>query len=43
MKNEIITPDNVYKPKGPSAHAQAVKVVNMVYVAGQVAFDKDGN
>ncbi len=43
MKKEIIAPDNVHNPTGPIAHAQAVRVGNMVYVAGQVAFDQDGN
>ena len=44
MKKEVVVvPDNVYNPTGPIAHAQAVKVGNMVYVAGQAALDRDGN
>ena len=43
MKKEIINPDTVYKPVGPIAHSQAIKVGDTVYISGQVSADKDGN
>ena len=40
MKQERIAPDNVMKT---TAYAHAIKVGNTIYIAGQVAYDENGN
>ena len=39
MAKEIITPPNVYRPRG---YSHAFKCGNTIYIAGQVAFDQEG-
>lgn len=45
MKKTLSNPDNVAGPVGPYSHLATVEVADAVflYLAGQVAFDKEGN
>ncbi len=43
MKKEIIVAGNVHQRMDPRAHAQAVRVGNLVFTSGQVAVDQEGN
>ncbi len=40
MAKEIISPENRFAPEG---YSHAIKAGKTIYLAGQVAFDKDGN
>ncbi len=40
MDREVIVPSNVYKSGG---YSQAIKIGNIVYVAGVVGLDENGN
>ncbi len=42
MGKQFFNPANIHKPRGYT-HAVAVEGGRMVFIAGQVAFDKDGN
>jgi enamine deaminase RidA (YjgF/YER057c/UK114 family) len=42
MEKQFFNPSNMHRPRGYT-HAVAVDGGRLVFVAGQVAFDKDGN
>ena len=42
MELEIVTPKNVFNTKKDYGYGQAVRVGNMIYLAGQVAWDIEG-
>jgi enamine deaminase RidA (YjgF/YER057c/UK114 family) len=42
MEKQFFNPSNVHRPRGYT-HAVAVESGRLIFVAGQVAFDKDGN
>ena len=43
MKREILCPANVFDPRQKYGYVQAIKVGNTIYLAGQVAWDEQGN
>ena len=43
MELEIVSPSNVLDTRKPYGYGQAVKVGNTIYLAGQVAWDEEGN
>ena len=42
MKERIV-PDTMAKPVGPYSHATKVSAKQLIFIAGQVPIDKDGN
>jgi enamine deaminase RidA (YjgF/YER057c/UK114 family) len=42
MEKQFFNPSSVHRPRGYS-HAVAVEGGRLIFIAGQVAFDKDGN
>jgi 2-iminobutanoate/2-iminopropanoate deaminase len=42
MEKQFFNPSNMHRPRGYT-HAVAVDGGRLIFVAGQVAFDKDGN
>ncbi len=42
MEKQFFNPANIHKPRGYT-HAVAVEGGRTIFIAGQVAFDKDGN
>jgi len=42
MKKQFFNPSNIHSPRGYT-HAVAVDGGRLIFIAGQVAFDKDGN
>lgn len=43
MAKEIISPPNVFDTRKRYGYSQAIKAGNTIYLAGQVAWDEDGN
>jgi reactive intermediate/imine deaminase len=43
MQEELINPSNVLDSKNKYGYSQAIKVGNTIYLAGQVAWDEEGN
>jgi enamine deaminase RidA (YjgF/YER057c/UK114 family) len=42
MEKQFFNPSNIHQPRGYT-HAVSVDAGRLIFVAGQVAFDKDGN
>src|SRR5437879_4019349 len=42
MEKQFFNPSNMHRPRGYT-HAVAVDTARLIFIAGQVAFDRDGN